>query len=153
MPRSVRVQLGAALRGRPGAVPDRAALRRLLARAARTTLRHGSVRDAEVSVTLLDDDEITRMNREFLGHDDPTDVISFALYEDGETPVGDVYVGFDQARRQAAATGIPLPEELARLTVHGVLHVLGHDHEPDERRIHSPMWAAQEEIVAKVLSA
>jgi len=156
----VRVQNGGALRGRPDR-PDLAA-RRLMQRAARATLRHarreadwGEQRlfsVAEISITLLDDDEIARMNAEFLQHDGPTDVISFALYETGEVPVGDVYVGAEQAARQAAQAGVPLHEELARLAVHGVLHVLGHDHPDGSARLKSQMWQMQEQILATVLA-
>lgn len=149
---AVRVQLGAALSQQKVVVPDDAALRSLMARAARAALRHDRVHEAELSVTLLDDDEISGMNRDFLDHAGPTDVISFALYDAGEAPVGDVYIGYEQACRQAAAVRIPLSEELVRLTVHGVLHVLGHDHHPDEQRFDSSMWVAQEQIVAKVIS-
>ncbi|CAN5757916.1 rRNA maturation RNase YbeY [soil metagenome] len=147
---AVRVQPGAAL-SRRSAVPDRPGVRRILTSAVRATLRREDVGEAEISITLLDDDEISAMNRDFLRHDGPTDVISFALFEDDETPVGDVYIGYHQAERQAAAAGIPLPEELARLSVHGVLHVLGYDHPPGAERTASPMWQTQEDIVRSVL--
>lgn len=147
---AVEVQPGAAL-SRRGAIADRTGVRRMVTRAVRATLRHEVVPEAEISITLLDDDEIAAMNRDFLGHDGPTDVISFALYENEETPVGDVYLGYDQAGRQAASAGIPLVEELARLAVHGVLHVLGHDHAEGAERTESPMWHAQEEIMRSIL--
>jgi probable rRNA maturation factor len=151
MPASVRVQLGAALSAREDDEDiDAAALRRLLARAVRAALRHESVRDAEMSVTLLDDAEIAVMNAEFLAHDGPTDVISFPLFEAEEAPVGDIYVGLQQARAHAAANHVPLEEELVRLAVHGVLHVLGHDHPDGEDRLDSEMWRVQEAIVARV---
>jgi probable rRNA maturation factor len=164
MPPAVRVQLGAALAhrtagrttaalGLQGSIPD-AAARRLMARAARAALQRADVRRAELSITLLTDPEIRDMNREFLSHEAATDVISFALYDDGEDPVGDIYIGFEQALRQAAANGIGPAEELARLAVHGTLHVLGHDH-PDatEARLRSEMWQLQESIVAQVIAS
>ena len=123
-----------------------------MVRAARAVLRHEKVATAELSVTLLDDTEIARMNGEFLGHDGVTDVISFALYEEGEDPVGDIYIGLDQALRQAAANDVDPVEELARLTVHGTLHVLGHDHPDGQDRLESEMWQIQESIVARVLA-
>jgi probable rRNA maturation factor len=150
MPAAVRVQLGAALTAR-AAVPD-AAARRLMAKAARATLRHAKVLDAELSITLLDDDAIAAMNQQYLSHDGPTDVISFALYDEGEDPVGDVYIGYDQALRQAAAIDVDVTEELARLTVHGTLHVLGHEHPDGADRQSSAMWQLQETIVAQVLA-
>lgn len=152
MPAAVRVQLGAALSVTAARAPD-AAARRLIARAARAALRHERVRDAELSITLLDDSEIAAMNREFLSHESVTDVISFALYEESEDPVGDIYIGFEQAERQAAANGIDTTAELARLAVHGTLHVLGHDHpEAAAERTRSPMWKLQESILAQVLA-
>jgi probable rRNA maturation factor len=153
MPASVRVQYGAAIGVRKPDYVDGPALRRLLARAARAVLRHESVDAGEVSVTLLDNAEIAEMNRSFLDHEGPTDVISFPLYEEDEDVVGDIYVGFDVARRQALASGITLEEELVRLTVHGALHIVGYDHPEGEARLDSEMWDLQEEIVARVMGA
>jgi probable rRNA maturation factor len=148
MPHVVQVRAA----GSPAAadVPD-AAARRLLGRAVRAALRDRGVRDAEVSLALLDDTGITELNARFLSHDEVTDVISFALYEDGEAPVGDIYIGYQQAARQAAAAGVPVTEELTRLAVHGTLHVLGFDHPEGQERLDSEMWQLQERIVAAVL--
>jgi probable rRNA maturation factor len=147
---AVRVQFGDALAGGEAAA-DGAAVRRRLVRAVRLTLRRQAVADAEISVTLLADTEIADLNGRFLGHEGATDVISFALYDEGEEPVGDVYVGFEEAQRQAAANGVPFDEELVRLAVHGVLHVLGFDHGDGEERLDSGMWRLQEEIVAELV--
>ena len=138
------VQIGPAER-----VPDEVLLRR----AVEAALRDAGVDAAEVSLTLLDDEAIQALNREHLGHDRPTDVLAFALWEEGEPVLGDVYVGADQARRQAAELGVPLAEELVRLAVHGTLHVLGHDHPEDARaRAASPMYRLQERLVRYVLA-
>ena len=107
-------------------------------------------RSAELSLTLVDDTEIARLNREYLSDDRPTDVIAFALGSE-EEPLGDVYVGVDQARRQADALGVPLSEELARLAIHGTLHVLGHDHPEGDDRFRSPMYVLQERLLGEVL--
>ena len=113
------------------------------------TLRHRGVEEAELSVALLDDGPMRELNREHLGHDRVTDVISFALYEPGERVLGDVYVGWRQAIRQAAREGVPVREEIARLAVHGTLHVLGFDHpEEEDARAGSEMYRLQESIVA-----
>lgn len=150
MARSVRVQAGAALlAARAGPAAE---TRRLMARAARTTLRTQQVSDAEISITLLDDAEIGTLNAEFLSHDGPTDVISFPLYEQGEDPVGDIYIGYEQALRQARTNEVGPAEELVRLAVHGVLHVLGYDHPAGVQRLRSPMWQVQESIIAQVLA-
>lgn len=152
MPASVRVQLGAAITSRNPDYIDVAALRRLLARAARAALRYESVDAGEISITLLDNAEIAAMNAEYLDHEGPTDVISFPLYDEDEDVVGDIYVGFDVARRESLASGITLEEELVRLVVHGTLHIVGYDHPEDEDRLDSEMWELQEHIVAKVMS-
>ena len=107
-------------------------------------------REAELSVTLVDDAEIKRLNSEYRGRDRPTDVIAFSLGSP-EEPLGDVYVGADQARRQAEALGVPLSEELVRLAIHGTLHVLGHDHPDGDDRFASPMYVLQEQLLGEVL--
>ena len=109
-------------------------------------------RETEVSVTLVDDAEIKRLNREYGGRDRATDVIAFSLGSP-EQPLGDVYVGADQARRQAEAFGVPLSEELVRLTIHGTLHVLGHDHPEGDDRLTSPMYVLQEWLLGEVMEA
>lgn len=165
----IEVQVAAA---EMGELPvPRADLVALLERAVRRALtegeverytppEEGAVRRSEpggqavggLSVALVDDEDIRRLNREHLGHDRVTDVIAFPLWERGEPVVGDVYVGLEQARRQAAAEGVPFEEELVRLVVHGTLHVLGWDH-PEEasERGGSPMYRLQERIVRVVV--
>ncbi len=86
------------------------------------------------------------LNREWKGRDAPTDVLAFALHEDGEPPLGDVYVGAERAVAQAADLGDSATRELARLAIHGTLHVLGWDHPEDDREA-SEMWEHQEAIL------
>ncbi len=79
---------------------------------------------------LTDDETLRRLNREFRAKDEPTDVLSFpAPSPDGG--LGDIAVSVDRAREQAAAYGHELSAELRILLLHGVLHLLGHDHETD----------------------
>jgi probable rRNA maturation factor len=151
MPVTVHVQLDDVLARRAPPFGEPAAIPRLLEAAARAVLDRHQTDEAELSITLLDDDGIAALNRQYLAHDDPTDVLSFPLYEEGETVVGDVYIGADQAARQAATNDVPLVEELVRLTVHGVLHVLGHDHPAGADRVDSEMWRLQEDIVQQVV--
>ena len=122
----------------------------LIQRAVSATLEHAEVTDASVSVTLLNNTRIRNMNRKYLEHDRVTDVISFPLYEQGEQVIGDVYIGYEQAQDQAADAGVDLDEEIARLSIHGTLHVLGYDHPEDGDRTKSEMWQLQESILAKV---
>lgn len=112
--------------------------------------RRGGVAEGEVSLTFLDDQGIRALNMEYLGRDRPTDVIAFALHDVGAPVLGDVYVGYEQADRQARELGIDLEEELLRLAVHGTLHVLGHDHPDGEERTESEMFRIQEEILRAV---
>ena len=121
--------------------------------AVRHVLRAEGVDRAEVSVALLGDGEIAALNREYLGRDRPTDVIAFTLADEGEPPLGDVYLGAAQAARQAAEFGASPAEELLRLAIHGTLHVLGHDHPEGDERVDSPMFARQEALLASFLSA
>jgi probable rRNA maturation factor len=96
----------------------------------------------ELTLTFVDRDEIAALNTEHMGGTGPTDVLSFPLdaldgdqSADGDVPLllGDVVVCPDVAREQAADHAGTIDDELALLVVHGVLHVLGHDHaEPDE---------------------
>ena len=121
----------------------------LLRSAVEATLSQAEIDAGEVSITLLDDAAIQAMNREHLKHDRVTDVISFALWEEGEPVVGDIYLGADQAGRQAAEADVDVHEEFTRLAVHGTLHVLGWDHpEAAEERVESEMYRLQETIVA-----
>jgi len=122
----------------------------LLRRAVEAALKHESVDDASISVTLLNDTRIRQMNRKYLEHDYVTDVIAFPLFEKGEPPVGDVYVGYEQAERQASDADVDLTDELARLVIHGTLHVLGYDHAEDETRTQSEMWQVQEKILKQL---
>ena len=124
----------------------------ILTRAVDTTLQHENIEEASISVTLLGDREIAAMNMQYLQHEGPTDVISFPLFEHGESPVGDIYIGYEQAEVQAADLNVPLETELARLAVHGTLHVLGYDHPDEGPREGTEMWQRQEEILSRVMS-
>jgi probable rRNA maturation factor len=108
------------------------------------------VRSALLSIAFVSRRTITRLNREHLGHQGDTDVITFALGR--PTPsaplVGDIYVAPDVVREQARRWRVPIREELARVVVHGVLHALGHDHPGGEGRERSPMWKRQERWLA-----
>lgn len=80
-----------------------------------------------LSIILVDDKKIRELNRRFLQSDRPTDVLAFPL-EDEDTGVwGEVYVNGNLAREQALMYGVSFGEELARLIVHGVLHLMGYD--------------------------
>jgi probable rRNA maturation factor len=98
---------------------------------------------AELSIVFVDDASIQVLNRDYRGTDAPTDVLSFAQSE-GEAfaapegparHLGDVVVSVETARRQADEHGLALDDEVGHLVVHGILHLLGYDHEaPDDEQ-------------------
>jgi probable rRNA maturation factor len=120
-------------------------------RAARSVLLAESVEAGELSITFVLDPEIARLNQEYIGHEGPTDVISFQLPDPADRVVGDIYIGAEQAARQAAELGTDPREELLRLAIHGTLHILGHEHPEDDTRDDSPMYRRQEELLAAFL--
>lgn len=79
-----------------------------------------------ISAVLLSDPEIQRLNKQYLSHDYPTDVLAFLLNASGEALDGEVYVSMDTARRQATEFSVTVENEVLRLVVHGVLHLCGH---------------------------
>lgn len=110
----------------------------------------GERRNADVMVTFLGPTRMRALNRAHLGHDRPTDVISFGLPTPDGRLVGDIYICRAVAAAQAKTHGVPLHEELVRLVVHGTLHVLGHHHPDGEERTRSPMWQRQERYVRRL---
>lgn len=118
-------------------------------RVVRTVLA-GERRAAAVSVTFLGPIRMRALNRDYLDHDRPTDVIAFGLAQPDGGLVGDVYVCRAVAEREARRRGLPLRQELVRLVVHGTLHVLGWDHPDDASRLRSPMWRRQERYVGRL---
>lgn len=114
-------------------------LKHLVRRAVAATLEHeGIERDAEVSVTFIDDAGIRRLNQKHRGIDKPTDVLSFPL---GEEPygaggkalvLGDIVISLERAAAQAEEFGHGYERETAFLCVHSMLHLLGYDHEKSE---------------------
>ena len=122
---------------------------------ARSTLRAERVKHALLSITLVDKHAMARMTHDHLGHRGPTDVISFGFRRAADTDpvVGDIYIAPDVARDNARDADVPVREEIARLVVHGTLHVLGYDHPEGVGRESSPMWRRQERIIRRALGA
>ncbi|HUL71310.1 MAG TPA: rRNA maturation RNase YbeY [Gemmatimonadales bacterium] len=110
----------------------------------------GERRRAMVSITFLGPTAMRRLNRRYLGHDRATDVLAFPLLGPDGGLAGDVYICRAVAAREAQARRIPEREEVTRLIVHGVLHVLGYDHPTGPRRTASKMWRRQERYVRKL---
>ncbi len=108
-------------------------------RTAKKLLAAVDQRESALSISFVDDQEIRELNRAHRGKDKPTDVLSFPLWEEGDAHLGehllgDVVISVDTARRQAADYDASLEAEINRLLIHGVLHVMGHDHEETAER-------------------
>ena len=122
----------------------------LLERAALATLSHQKESpEADLTIVLADDAHLHELNRDYLGVDAPTDVLSFPASEmdpqTGSRYIGDIIISVPYAAKGAAKAGHPVESELQLLVVHGVLHLLGHDHaEPKEK---AKMWKAQAEVL------
>ncbi len=106
----------------------------------------------DVGIVLADDARLRKLNREYLGIDAPTDVLSFPAGEEdpqsGQSYLGDILISVPRAAQQAQAAGHPVEAEVQLLVIHGVLHLLGHDHaEPAEK---SKMWTAQSAILESI---
>lgn len=131
---------------RPGISPER--VRHLV----EATLKKERIGNAMVSVAFVGKAAIEKLNRRYLKHTGPTDVISFGMGRDapGMPAIGDIYICPEIARRNAKQMGIGEREEIARLVVHGALHVAGHDHPEGEARTRSKMWLRQERILADI---
>lgn len=140
-------------------------LKQLLTTTVQTALKtEGFETPSEVSVLLVENDEIRGINREFRAKDSVTDVLSFPMLqmEDGrvlEEPnacdmeggrvfLGDIVISVPKALEQAQSYGHSPQRELAFLTVHGLLHLLGYDHEKPEQE--EVMTAKQERILAEL---
>jgi probable rRNA maturation factor len=124
-----------------------------LRRAIELALRVERVRAAELSIAFVNDDEIQRINKQFLNHDFPTDVVSFPLESNttqsapaferrtqprgaGKSLGGEIVIGLDYAVRSAAEYGWPVQKEVLLYVVHGLLHLCGYDDlSPEEKRI------------------
>lgn len=129
-------------------------LRRLVKRAVLAVLDFEDFgRRAEVSVTFTDNEGIHALNREYRNVDRPTDVLSFPLSDgedydtDGDAVLlGDIVISLERAQTQAEEYGHSFEREVAFLTVHSMLHLLGYDHEtsPEDER---DMFARQDEIL------
>jgi len=120
-------------------------------RAAQAALMHQSA-DGDLTVVLSDDARLQKLNRDYLGVDAPTDVLSFPASEtDPETGaryLGDIIISISRAEAQAKSAGHPLEAEVQLLVVHGVLHLLGYDHAEAEEK--TKMWKTQAEVLERL---
>jgi len=108
----------------------------------------------QLTLVITDDIGIQELNRDFLGIDQPTDVLAFSargatgpfvVAPEAGNYLGDVIVSYPQASAQAQELGHPVSDELDLLIAHGILHLLGYDHATDDER--TAMWARQEQVL------
>lgn len=123
----------------------------------KTAELYGLEPQSEVSIVLADDRYIQELNREYRGKDTPTDVLSFALNEGDEPEIiagpaeqllGDIIISLETAKRQAEEYEHSLEREIAFLTVHGMMHLLGYDHILEEDRLE--MRREEEAVLASL---
>ena len=95
---------------------------------ARTVLEGEKIREAKISLAFVDDTTIHRINKQFLDHDEPTDVITFPLSGKGaKTLEGELVIGVEVGLRQAQERNHPIEDELGLYVIHGLLHLCGYD--------------------------
>lgn len=107
--------------------PRHAVESELLSRAALLVAHDHGFQEGEISIAVVDDAAMHQLNRRYLDHDYPTDVLSFVLEQEGERLEGEIIVSADYAAREAPRYGWTLREELALYVVHGALHLVGYD--------------------------
>jgi len=127
---------------------------KLLREAARAALKHQAAGSGAVTIALSGDETLQALNKQYLSHDYATDVLSFpSQTDDPDTSgryFGDIAISYPRALAQAQIGGHAVEAELQLLTVHGVLHLLGHDHA--EAADKDRMWQAQAEILTLLSS-
>jgi probable rRNA maturation factor len=102
--------------------------RRRLRDIVRVVLEGEGAADAEISLAFVDSATIHLLNKRYLGHDEPTDVLSFPLSEPGAKRLaGELVIGAEVAKAQAVSRGHPVEAELALYVIHGLLHLCGYD--------------------------
>ena len=126
-----------------------------LRKVARRILSVSGCPDAQLSILIVNDAQIREINRDYLGKDRPTNVISFAMQEgegEGIQPdlLGDVVISAETAARDAAEAGTSFESELYFLLLHGVLHLLGYDHERGTAAEAEKMEAKERDVFALI---
>lgn len=124
---------------------------RLLKQAAELVLSAEQVAGAEITIILVDDEYIKKLNKDFLNQNDTTDVISFHL-DDIQTKdflEGEVYANLDQIERQALDYSVSFSNELVRIVIHGILHLVGYD---DQTRSNKETMTMKEDYYLSILT-
>ena len=122
--------------------------RNLILCAAEKALLFAGKENKSLSILLTNEEKIRRLNRKFRNVDKPTDVLAFPCGEKHSSYLGDIAISFTQAKRQSKIYKEKFERELARLTIHGVLHLSGETDTTDKSR--KRMWDKQEKILASL---
>lgn len=127
-------------------------LRSIVAAAAEATLQYESASSGELTILLTGDDMLAALNQSHRGMLGPTDVLAFPAGEMPDIPdmnhyLGDIAISVPRGEAQSTARGHSIHDEIQLLVVHGVLHLLGHDHANPEQK--AKMWSAQTAILVK----
>jgi probable rRNA maturation factor len=125
--------------------PKRRIKRAETLRLARLVLYGERRRSADVNIVFVNDREMLKLNTTYLRHRYPTDVLSFLLGDDsrGRRVDGEVYVNLDQAKLQASEYNVTISNEVARLVIHGVLHLIGYG---DDTKVNKRQMTARENL-------
>jgi probable rRNA maturation factor len=118
-----------------------------LSEAVRMILHDEAIGEAQISVAVVDDATIRALNRKYLGHDDPTDVLSFLLEQSEASLEGEVVVSAQTAHRAASRFGWSADDELLLYVIHGTLHLLGYDDRTPAQR--AQMQAREKAFLAR----
>ena len=110
----------------------------------------------DFSISFVSDEEIRKLNSQYREKDEPTDVLTFRLKDDESFPdfgfseeLGDIFISLDAVGRNASSFGVPFSEELTRIMLHGVMHLMGFDHESNDFT-KEEMLLKQEDIMTKL---
>lgn len=111
--------------------------------------------EAELSILLVNDQQIREMNRKYLGRDRPTNVLSFSMKEGDYSSLhphllGDLVISIETAKRESRAWGLNPMEMIILLMIHGILHLVGYEHESSRREARK-MAAKQKELFQRVI--
>lgn len=117
---------------------------------ARILFSHLGIKGRELGILLVDDKEIQELNRQYLGRDRPTNVLAFPMDGPSNRLLGDIVISVQTAQREAEERGVSLEEHLALLLIHGILHLLGYDHEKGGRQ-ETEMKRKERELLKVVL--
>jgi probable rRNA maturation factor len=128
---------------------------KVLEQAAQAVVDHHTLEtESDITIVIDDDDRLQELNKEYLGIDTPTDVLSFPSGGDeidpdsGHAYLGDVIVSYPRAYEQSQAAGHGVLDEIQLLVIHGCLHLLGYDHASPEEK--TEMWQVQQDILQAV---